>query len=160
MFPGEAAADFFRTISTILRVWAITAERNPTCRTAAGREQWVARHPVSAQWMRSSFVAMLDAFMADERPKHFLVPHWRNTDRRCASLTVGEMGPLFGYYIDGGFYPQGGSLELANALAQVVIENGGQLRLSTRVDRINTDNCARQHHASRSRNSPFRACHL
>jgi phytoene dehydrogenase-like protein len=138
MFPGEAGglADFFKTISTIYKDLGDHGGANPGMpQTAAEREQWVARHPVSAQWMQSSFVAMLDAFMADERPKHFLTTLAEYLTDDAASLTVGEMAPLFGYYIDGGFYPQGGSQELANALAEVVKENGGQLRLSTRVDR-------------------------
>ena len=143
MFPGEAGglADFFSTISTIYKDLGDHGGAKPGMpQTAAEREQWVARHPVSARWMQSSFVAMLDAFMADERPKHFLTTLAEYLTDDAASLTVGEMAPLFGYYIDGGFYPQGGSQELANALAEVVKENGGQLRLSTRVDRINMDN--------------------
>ena len=143
MFPGEAGglADFFKTISTIYKDLGDHGGAAPGMpQTAAGREQWVARHPVSAQWMQSSFAGMLDAFMADERPKHFLTILAEYLTDDAASLTAGEMAPLFGYYIDGGFYPQGGSQELANALAEAVKENGGQLRLSTRVDRINTDN--------------------
>lgn len=143
MFPGEARglADFFRTISTIYKDLGDHGGAKPGLpQTAAEREQWVARHPVSAQWMQSSFAGMLDAFITDERPKHFLTTLAEYLTDDAASLTVAEMAPLFGYYIDGGFYPQGGSQELANALAEAVTENGGQLRLSTRVDRINTDN--------------------
>ncbi len=143
MFPAEAGglADFFRTISTIYKDLGDHGGAHPGMpQTAAGREQWVARHPVSAQWMQSSFAAMLDAFMADERPKHFLSILAEYLTDDAASLTVGEMAPLFGYYIDGGFYPAGGSQEFANALAEVVQENGGQLLLSTRVERIGTDN--------------------
>ena len=143
MFPAEAdgLADFFKTISTIYKDFGDHGGAHPgTPQTAAQREQWLARHPVSAQWMQSSFVAMLDAFMADERPKHFLTTLAEYLTDDPAALTVGDMAPLFGYYIDGGFYPEGSSQELANALAEVVTENGGQLRLSTRVERINTEN--------------------
>lgn len=143
MFPGEAGglANFFRIISTIYKDLGDHGGANPgILQTAAEREQWFARHPVSARWMQSSFVAMLDAFITDERPKHFLTILSEYLSDDAAPLTVGEMAPLFGYYFDGGFYPQGGSQEFANALAAVVTENGGQLRLSTRVDRINTDN--------------------
>ena len=143
MFPAEAGgvADFFRTISTIYRDLGDRGGARPGIpQTAAESEQWVARHPLSAQWMQSSFAAMLDAFMTDERLKHFLTTLAEYLTDDAASLTVGEMAPLFGYYIDGGFCPQGGSQELANALAGAVKENGGQLRFSTRVDRINTDN--------------------
>ena len=142
MFPGEASglAAFFRTISTIYKDLGDHGGAKPGMpQTIAEREQWVARHPVSAQWMQSSFVAMLDAFMADERPKHFLTTLAEYLTDDATSLTVGEMAPLFGYYIDGGFYPQGGSQELANALAEALKKYGGRLRLSTRVDRINTD---------------------
>jgi all-trans-retinol 13,14-reductase len=143
MFPAEAAGldNFFRIISTIYADMGDHGGAHPGVpQTAAEREQWVARHPVFAQWMQSTFVAMLDAFIADERPKHFLTILSEYLSDDAASLTVGEMAPLFGYYIDGGFYPQGGSQEFADALAEVVKENGGQVRLSTRVDRINTDN--------------------
>jgi all-trans-retinol 13,14-reductase len=143
MFPGDARglANFFRTISIIYKDLGDHGSGVPGMpQSAAKREQWVARHPVSAQWMQSSFAAMLDAFIADERPRHFLTTLAEYLTDDAASLTVGEMAPLFGYYIDGGFYPQGGSQELANALAEAVKENGGRLRLSARVDRINTDN--------------------
>jgi all-trans-retinol 13,14-reductase len=143
MFPGEASglADFFGVISTIYKDFGDRGGANPGMpQTAAEREQWAARRPVSARWMQSGFAEMLDAFMTDERPKHFLTILAEYLTDDAASLTVGEMAPLFGYYIDGGFYPQGGSQELANALAGVVTENGGHVRLSTRVDRINTDN--------------------
>ena len=143
MFPGEAVglAEFFRIISTIYRDLSDHGGAKPGLpQTAAERERWVSSHLVSAQWMQSSFIAMLDAFMADERPKRLLTTLAEYLTDDAASLTVGEMAPLFGYYIDGGFYPQGGSQIFANVLAEFVTENGGQLRLSTRVDRINTDN--------------------
>ncbi len=143
MFPAEAAglAGFFEAISTIYKDMGDHGGAHPGMpQTAAAREQWLARHPVSARWMQSPFAGMLDAFIADARPKHFLTILAEYLTDDPASLTVGEMAPLFGYYIDGGFYPQGGSQELANALAGAVTENGGQLLLSTRVDRINTDN--------------------
>jgi phytoene dehydrogenase-like protein len=143
MFPGEAAglAGFFEIISTIYKDLGDSGGPHPgTPATAAAREQWAARHPLSARWMQSTFAEMLDAFMTDERPRHFLTILSEYLTEDAASLTVGEMAPLFGYYIDGGFYPQGGSQELANALAGVVTEKGGQVLLSTRVDRIDTDN--------------------
>jgi all-trans-retinol 13,14-reductase len=139
MFPSEAAglAGFFKTVTTIYEDMGDHGAARPGMpSSAAAREQWLAHHPESARWMQSTFADLLSTYITDERPKHFLTILAEYLTEDAACLTVGEMAPLFGYYIDGGFYPQGGSQELANVLAEAVTEAGGQVRLSTRAARI------------------------
>ncbi|HBM90710.1 MAG TPA: hypothetical protein DD400_02370, partial [Rhodospirillaceae bacterium] len=52
------------------------------------------------------------------------------------NLLVEDMAPLFGYYFDGGYYPIGGAQCLANLLAKKIIENGGDIRLNTKAEKI------------------------
>lgn len=47
-----------------------------------------------------------------------------------------EMAPIFGFYFDGGYYPEGGSQTFASALAGVIRERGSQVRLRAAVRRI------------------------
>jgi all-trans-retinol 13,14-reductase len=49
------------------------------------------------------------------------------------------MAPLFSYYFEGGFYPAGGSQKLANLLRAIIEENGGEVRLRTRVTQIRVE---------------------
>jgi phytoene dehydrogenase-like protein len=49
---------------------------------------------------------------------------------------MGAMAPIFGYYLDGGYYLAGGSQALADALMTVIRERGGTVRLRTLVHRI------------------------
>jgi phytoene dehydrogenase-like protein len=54
------------------------------------------------------------------------------------------MVPLFGYYLHGGFYPAGGSGELAQALVEAIEARGGRVRLKTAVEQVLVENgCAR-----------------
>jgi all-trans-retinol 13,14-reductase len=46
--------------------------------------------------------------------------------------------PLMGYLEGGGYYPAGTSQKISDALAGLIRKNGGELRLSTRVEKILT----------------------
>jgi all-trans-retinol 13,14-reductase len=97
---------------------------------------WSARHSHAARWMHRSYTEMLDAFISSARLKHLFTTIAEYITDQPELLTVGEMAPLFGYYFEGGFYPAGGSQKLPDLLRAVIEENGGRVRLRTRVARF------------------------
>ncbi len=63
-----------------------------------------------------------------------LLAEYVTDDPARTSLT--DMVPLFGYYIDGGFYPAGGAQKLPDLLCRVIERHGGKIRLKTGVTRF------------------------
>ena len=49
------------------------------------------------------------------------------------------MAPIFGYYFNGGYYPEGGSQRLADVLVEALEENGGRITYKKGVQRILSD---------------------
>jgi phytoene dehydrogenase-like protein len=86
--------------------------------------------------METPFGEMLDAHFRDPRLRQFLSSLTGYLSDRPDALTVGAMAPVFGYYFDGGFYPAGGSQSFADALAEVILQHGGQICLRTAVRRL------------------------
>ncbi|MBI5303395.1 MAG: NAD(P)/FAD-dependent oxidoreductase [Chloroflexi bacterium] len=93
-------------------------------------------HPHAFRWMQIPFKQMLDQYFQDARLKEFLSALTGYLSDNANTLTVGNLAPIFGYYFDGGFYPAGGSQEIANALVSVIEENRGKVYLRTPVRRI------------------------
>ena len=142
LFPSErtAVAAFFREIEAVYRdLYAdieLTGGVPMPPSTIEGMLAWPATHPHAWRWMRRPFHEMLDAFLAEPRLKGLLTTLAEYITDRPESLSVADMAPLFGYYFDGGSYPMGGSQRLADLLSDVIAEQGGRVRLSTRVKRI------------------------
>lgn len=97
-------------------------------------------HPAAYHWMDKPFLAMLDHYFQDAELKALLAALTGYLSDNAAALTVGHMAPIFGYYFEGGYYPAGGSQNLADALVRVIEGNGGQVRLRTAVKRIAVEN--------------------
>jgi phytoene dehydrogenase-like protein len=98
------------------------------------------RNPHAYKWMEKPFVTMLNEFFKDQRVKDLLCALTGYLSDDPASLTVGNMAPIFGYYYDGGYYPVGGSQVFPNALVNVIEKHGGRVYLSTPVQRIIVEN--------------------
>lgn len=100
---------------------------------------WTARYPRAGRWMRRPFLEMLDAFVENRSLKSLLTTIAEYVTDDPARLSVAETIPLYGYYFDGGHYPSGGSQTLADVLSAAIVENGGAVRLKTRVSQILMD---------------------
>ena len=70
---------------------------------------FVARH-VSGEGPRK-WLAALGGYITDD----------------LGSASVADMVPIFGYYINGGYYPQGGSGGMADALVRAIERRGGKV---------------------------------
>jgi phytoene dehydrogenase-like protein len=93
-------------------------------------------HPHFMRWMNVPFTQMLDRYFTDASLKRVLRMLTGYLTDDPATLTVGEIAPIFGYYFDGGYYPAGGSQAFADALVEAIETRGGEVRLRTPVRRI------------------------
>ena len=83
------------------------------------------RYPLAARWMQRPFAEFLAAYVADPAAQRLVRSLTGYITDRPETLTVADMVPIYGYYFHGGFYPEGGSGRLAEALAGVVRRRGG-----------------------------------
>ncbi|MBI5079869.1 MAG: NAD(P)/FAD-dependent oxidoreductase, partial [Chloroflexi bacterium] len=141
-FPSEAEniKKFFAEMKCIYREMYSGVEKTGGIPRAPDTvEEMLAypkENPHAYKWMDVKFGAMLEQFFSDAKLKELLSALTGYLSDDATKLTVGAMAPIFGYYFDGGFYPLGGSQAFADALVQVIEENGGTVRLRTPVDRI------------------------
>jgi len=141
-FPAEADAirRFFHEISDILRdMYADIEKTGGAPRAPDNVEDLIAyprTHPAAYRWMDKPFMDMLEEFFDDPRVKDFLstLTGYLSDDPR--SLTVGSMAPILGYYLNGGYYPAGGSQAIPNKLVEVIEKHNGKVFLRTPVQRI------------------------
>lgn len=141
-FPSDAAGvrAFFAEMEHVYReLYADVDETGGVPvppRTVDGMLAYPSRHPHAFRWMRVPFGVMLDTYLHDPDLKRLMAILSGYLSDNPAVLTVGAMAPIFGYYLDGGYYPAGGSQALADALTAVIHEHGGMVRLRTPVRRI------------------------
>jgi phytoene dehydrogenase-like protein len=142
LFPAEAPgiAAFLAEIAAVFRDLYDSLDANggspPSGRSAEAMLSWSTQRRHAARWMHCSFTEMLEAFISNSRLQRLFTTIAEYITDRPERLTVGEMAPLFSYYFDGGFYPAGGSQKLSDLLRAIIEENGGKVRLRTRVARI------------------------
>jgi len=105
-------------------------------RTVAGMLDFARRHPLAVQWMQRPFVDFLRERVRDPDARHAIAALAGYVTDAPDRATVAAMVPLFGYYLHGGFYPAGGSGELAQALVEAIEARGGRVRLKTAVARV------------------------
>src|SRR5262249_44754277 len=132
IFPNEARgiAAFLSEIAAVYHdLYAGLDEtgRLPPPRTTEAIKAWSARYPRAARWMDRPFSEMMSSFFSDPALNGLFTAIAEYVTDQPACLRVGEMAPLFSYYLDGGFYPVGGSQRLANLLRSTIVENGGPL---------------------------------
>jgi len=145
-FPSEAEniRKFFDEILHVYReMFADMEKTGGAPRTPDNVEDLLTypqRNPHAYKWMDKPFVSMLDEFFKDQRVKNFLCALTGYLSDDPASLTVGNMAPIFGYHFDGGYYPVGGSQAFPNALVDVIEKHGGKVYLRTPVQRILVEN--------------------
>lgn len=141
-FPSDAAGvrAFFAEIEYVYReLYADVDETGGVPvppGTVDGMLAYPSRHPHAFRWMRVPFGVMLETYLHDPDLKRLLAILSGYLSDNPAVLTVGAMAPIFGYYLDGGYYPAGGSQTLADTLTTAIREHGGAVRLRTPVHRI------------------------
>jgi all-trans-retinol 13,14-reductase len=103
---------------------------------------WPRRHPLGFKWMDRPFAEMLAHYVEDGHARRTLSYLCGYLTDRPETLTVRRMAPVFGILFAGGHYPAGGSQTLADLLAAVVAEHGGEVRLKAPVAKVLMENGA------------------
>jgi phytoene dehydrogenase-like protein len=93
-------------------------------------------HPEAVKWMQRPFADLIAAHISEPAVRQALLALAYYVTGRPQELTVADMVPLYGYYFNGGFYPQGGSGSLGHALAGAVTRFGGAVLLKAPVGEI------------------------
>jgi phytoene dehydrogenase-like protein len=89
--------------------------------------------PTLMKFVGVPFVEFRDSLLRDAELRQVVSILSAYVSDDVRQLSFMNMLPLFGYYFRGGYYPRGGSQALADALAQAVAENGGQVCLGTPI---------------------------
>ena len=108
-------------------------------RSVEGMLAFARRHPLAVRWMNRPFAALLEAHIAGADARRALLGLAGYITHAPEKLRVADMVPLFGYYIHGGWYPLGGSGRIAQALADSIALDGGEVRLDTPVSEVLTE---------------------
>jgi len=93
-------------------------------------------HPHVFRLMHTPFPRLLDESFRDAGLKRVLTTLTGYLTDRPEHLGALAMIPIFGYYIEGGYYPLGGSQRIADALVEVIERHGGTVSLRAPVKRI------------------------
>jgi len=108
-------------------------------RSVQGLLDYARAHPLVVRWLDQPFARLLQAHGLSPQAQAMLLGLAGYVTDDAATLTVGDMVPLFGYTLKGGWYPQGGSGVLAQALADAIALDGGIVRLGTPVQRVQVE---------------------
>lgn len=136
-FPADAPG-----IATLFDIMArIRAEllAQGTPRPPANLDEliaWPRAHPTAFRWRGTSWPALLNRLVGDRAARALLDLLTLYLGDDPAALKAVAVAPLFGYLCEGGWYPQGGSQRLADALVEVVVAHGGTVRLRSPVRRV------------------------
>jgi phytoene dehydrogenase-like protein len=104
--------------------------------TVEGMMKYPLTHRYLFRWLNKPYLEMLNKFFTDAKLKEILCTLTGYLTDNPKALQAFSMAPIFGYYFDGGYYPKGGSQAFANALVSVIRNNGGDVLLNKRVNRI------------------------
>jgi all-trans-retinol 13,14-reductase len=108
--------------------------------TVAAMLDFAKKHPLFVQWAERPFIDLVTRHVGDEAARAALLAMVGYISGDVSAPSCAEMAPIFGYYFEGGFYPRGGTSRFAGALAQAVVEKGGEIAYKTPVRKILIEN--------------------
>ncbi len=135
-FPTERRGidRYFRFLDQVDRMQAATKQSKWRQLLA------VARCPLVVRYMSKTFGEFLDSCTDDEQLRAILTA--QNGTYAIAPGRVSAMlhaGLQNHYFVDGGWYPEGGGQVMADRLADAIERNGGDIRLISKVSRIHVE---------------------
>lgn len=99
-------------------------------------------YPKAVAWMRRPWQELVASHVRGEIARRWISTLAGYITDDTASISVADMVPIFSYYFDGGFYPQGGSGAMADSLVRAIETAGGKVLLRTPVKTIKIENGA------------------
>ena len=109
-------------------------------RTVEAMRAYARTCPHAFRWQATSFLEMLKQFVPDEGARRLLASLTPYLSDQPDRLRATQMAPIFGYFFNGGVYPEGGSQRLADVLTESIRQNGGEVLLRTPTRRILIEN--------------------
>lgn len=94
------------------------------------------RHPQAFHWMNRPFDELVAAHVSDPRVLRYLNALSGYLGDGSERPSCAQMVPIFGYYFKGGYYPLGGSGQVADALVAAIQTRGGDVHLKSPVRQI------------------------
>ncbi len=88
------------------------------------------------RWYRSSAQAFVDAHVSDPFLKAILLSQTGDHGVPPSRVSPAVHAAVMDHYFEGGYYPQGGGFSIARAFVRALRRQGGEIRLSTRVENI------------------------
>ena len=88
-------------------------------------------------YVNKTFQELLDEFLKSEKLKAIISQLWVYYGSPPSKLSAFYFSyPWYDYTIIGGYYPKGGGQAISNALAEVVKNNGGEMKFNNKAERI------------------------
>ncbi len=107
--------------------------------TVQGLLDFARAHPETMRWLDAPFVDLVRAHGIGRGAEAALLGLAGYITHRPAALSVREYVPILGYFMHGGFYPAGGSGQLAQALVDSIHLDGGAVHLCGGVEQVLLD---------------------
>ena len=146
-FPGEAEGikEFFNDVERVVEeVYSSGGEFGvplppPLIYRVLGFKKlfdFPKRFPHMMSWMNLTYKQVLDRYFRDEKLKRLLSLLTAYLGTVPEEAPAISMAVILGYYLFGGYYPKGGSQAYADLLARIIRENGGEILLNHKVEKV------------------------
>ncbi|HEY8208297.1 MAG TPA: NAD(P)/FAD-dependent oxidoreductase [Myxococcaceae bacterium] len=88
------------------------------------------------RWMHQSYASLLYSCVRDPLLLRLLFMLTSYLSDEPEQVSASAMAGVYGYYFEGGYFPDGGLQRLPDALVEAIRRDGGEVRLSSPVARI------------------------
>lgn len=147
-YPGEAAgiAALFEDIFTVFTsMFSTGAKRGGIPGMPADADALLAfaeANPLAVTWRDRPWTEFVARHVTGAGPLEWISALGGYITDDIGKTSVGQMVPIYGYYFNGGYYPEGGSGAMADSLVQAIEQRGGRVHLRSPVVRITVDDGA------------------
>ncbi len=94
------------------------------------------KHPLFPQWADRPYVELISRYVKSETARSDLLAIVGYISEDVARPTCAEMAPIHAYFINGGYYPRGGTSRFSEVLAESFHARGGEIVYKTGVKKI------------------------
>lgn len=145
-YPHEADGihSLFKTLRTAFEgMYTVFAPDRITPKVPEGilgKLKFAVRNPSFVRWMNRTWGELLNAYVKDPELIHQMSMLTGYLGDAGLDTPASGMLAIMGYFIDGGYRPQGGSMKLAEALVEALRQYGGEAKINTDVTAILVEN--------------------
>jgi len=135
LFPHESKAinKFFHILDSLMN--AVSDPHGPP-KNILERLSYVVRNPVLVRYFRSTYQQMLNSITRNPRLQAALSAHCPNSGAPPNRVSAFISLMLLDHYLDGAFYPKGGSNALRDALVTALRNHGADMQVNCSVELV------------------------